>query len=224
MIRHISIILALALLSSCTYKPKDKLLADFKNNDSKIVNTFYKIDNDTIFFERLLSSKSELILQSGKVFRGEHYHTNQVINSSRRLAYTYTTVDSLTTYFISQGLSAKAADSQSVLFVQIVPDTAMDNIDVFKFLNLRYQIEDKIDKSLRNEMLGEWVAGDLGVGANMLFHVNDWDKATELVLEILKEEELIDHVLVTKRIMISEEEWDYEIIYPVEYQGIFNSM
>ena len=212
-------------MASCTYKPKDKLLSDFKNNDSRIVNTFYKIDHDTIFFERLLSNNSELILQSGKVFRDKNYHTSQALNSTKRLTLTNAIVDSLTAHFTSQGLSTQiGGESQRVLFVQIVPDTVMGTIDVFRFLNLRHQVEDEIDKSLRNKMLGEWVAGDLGAGANMLFHVNDWNRATELVLEILKEEELIDHVLVTKMIMISEEEWNYEIIYPVEYQGIFNSM
>ena len=72
--------------------------------------------------------------------------------------------------------------------------------------------------------MGEWFAGDMGAGANMLFFITDWDKANEAVMEILREENLLDHVLITKRIGISEDDWKYEVVYPLEYEGVFNQM
>ena len=104
-----------------------------------------------------------------------------------------------------------------------LPST-MDNLDVLGFLNLRQKIEDQIDEQLQTKNLGEWFAGDLGAGANMLFFIDDWEKSMRTVIEILREENLLDHVLIAKRIMTSAEDWSYEIVYPIEYEGAFNQM
>jgi putative transposase len=69
-----------------------------------------------------------------------------------------------------------------------------------------------------------YIQPDMGAGANMLFSVSDWAGAEATALEILQEERLLDHVRIAKRINISEDDWRYEVTYPVSYQGIFNSM
>jgi hypothetical protein len=110
------------------------------------------------------------------------------------------------------------------MFVQIVPDSAMNNVDNWSFLNLRQEIEGKIDERLESKNLGEWFAGDMGASGNMLFFVADWNKSMETVMEILKEEALLDHVLIAKRLMMTNEDWCYEVVYPTGYQGVFNQM
>ena len=97
-------------------------------------------------------------------------------------------------------------------------------LDALGFLNLRQKIEGQIDEKLQINNLGEWFAGDLGAGANMLFFIDDWDKSMGTVIEVLRKENLLDHVLIAKRIMTSAEDWSYEIVYPIEYEGVFNQM
>jgi hypothetical protein len=58
----------------------------------------------------------------------------------------------------------------------------------------------------------------------MLFFVDDWNKSLKVAIEVLRTEDLLEHVLIAKRVMITKEDWSYEIIFPVEYQGVFNQM
>ena len=133
-------------------------------------------------------------------------------------------MDSLSVLFQKEGWATKLGKERDVMFIQIVPDSTMSNLESFGFVDLRQSVEDKIDDALKRGNLGEWFAGDMGAGGNMLFFVDDWDSANELVLEVLNEEGLLEHVLIAKRIMIGEGDWNYEIVYPVEFEGIFNSM
>jgi hypothetical protein len=221
--KHKLIFLAFVILG-CTYKPKEKRLTQFENNDKKIIKTLYKIDKDTIHFKRIIANSTEGILQTGKVYHNKSYLTEQVITQTARFDFDNKTIDSLIDYHARQEFVMKSGADQEVMFVQIVPDSAMSNLDGLRFLNLRQKIEDKIDEVLKSKNLGKWFAGDMGVGANMLFFTNDWAKATEITLEILKQEDLIDHVLIAKRIVITKDDWNYEIIYPIEFTGVFNEL
>ena len=113
---------------------------------------------------------------------------------------------------------------KDVMFIQIIPDSTMGTFDQLRFLNFRQEIEGQIDEALHRKNLGEWFTGDIGAGANMLFFITDWDKANETVMKILEQENLLDHVLIAKRIGTSEADWNYEVVYPLEYEGIFNQM
>jgi hypothetical protein len=130
-------------------------------------------------------------------------------------------IDSLTNRFLNDGFVSKITAERDVMFIQIAPDSTMGNIDALRFLNLRQVIEDIIDERLQSKNYGEWFAGDMGAGGNMLFFINDWEKANEIVMEVLQEEDLIDHVLIAKRIFTSNDDWNYEIVYPLEYEGVF---
>jgi hypothetical protein len=218
------IILVFAILVGCTYKPKEKRLTQFQDNDKKIIKTLYKIGKDTILFKRIIGNDAEMILQTGKLYHNQSYLTEQFIVQVNQFANDEKIIDSLTSYYTQQGLIMKSDADQEVMFVQIIPDSTMSNLDQLRFLNLRQEIEDKIDEALKVRSLGKWFAGDMGVGANMLFFINDWEKASETTLKILKQENLIDHVLIAKRIVITKDDWNYEIIYPIEFSGVFNEM
>jgi hypothetical protein len=141
-----------------------------------------------------------------------------------RFNYDLKIVDSLTNVFLNEGHKLKLGEERDVMFIQIIPDSTMGNMESLGFLNLRQDIEGRIDERLKSKNLGEWFAGDMGAGGNMLFFIDDWDNASETVTEILREENLIDHVLIAKRINTKTDDWNYEIVYPLEYEGIFNQM
>lgn len=182
------------------------------------------MNKDTIEFRRILTKDSQLIVQSGQVFLGEYALTHQRFSNVKWFRNEKTILDSLEASFNNEGLVTKLTIDKDVMFIQIIPDSTMGTFEVLRFLNFRQKIEEQIDEALQSKNLGEWFAGDMGAGANMLFFITDWDKANEAVMEILKQESLLDHVLVTKRIGTSEEDWNYEVVYPLEYEGIFNQM
>ncbi|MFD1001211.1 hypothetical protein ACFQ21_17920 [Ohtaekwangia kribbensis] len=216
-------LLLLGLLTDCTYRPKEKRLTKFKNEHSQILESFYKKTNDTIEFKRILTDGATSKIQSGYIFLDDNTLTHQKFSSVQQLTNA-NIFDSLKTQFKADGFAEKLFDDRDVMFVQIVPDSAMDEEDASGFINLRHNIEEEIDARLKTNNLGEWFAGDMGAGANMLFFVDDWTPAMEIVMEVLREENLLDHVLITKRIATAKNEWNYEIVYPTEYEGIFNEI
>jgi hypothetical protein len=182
------------------------------------------MNKDTIEFRRILTNDSGLILQTGQVFLGEYALTHQRFKGVKELKNEKATLDSLEVSFVNQEFATKMTTEKDVMFIQIIPDSTMGTVDQLRFLNFRQEIEQQIDEALQSKNLGEWFAGDMGAGANMLFFITDWAKANETVMEILEQENLLDHVLITKRIGTSEADWNYEVVYPLEYEGIFNQM
>jgi hypothetical protein len=223
--KYLMALFVLMILFGCTYRPKEKRLSQFKMNDGLIIESFYKADSDTIDFKRLILNDKRLTLQEGQVFMGDGALTHQRFLNVMDVPNEEKTVDSLTASWMNEGFRKKLIeDEKDVMFIQIVPDSAMGNIDALRFLNLRQEVEQKIDEELQRKNLGEWFAGDLGAGANMLFFIENWDKASETVFDVLRKEDLIDHVLIAKRIMTAKDDWNYEIVYPQAYEGTFNQM
>ena len=86
-------------------------------------------------------------------------------------------------------------------------------------LDARHKMEEKIHEKLESIGLGEWIADDLGPGgANMLSKVTEWEKSIQLILDILNQENLLYKGLLVKRWITSEDDWNYEIIYPIDYE------
>ena len=109
-----------------------------------------------------------------------------------------------------------------VLFVQIQPTGFKDEMQL---LDKRQEIEDKLSKALENKKLGEWFAGDLGPGGgNMLYIVTDIDKSLQVVREVLQQNNLDKNVLIGRRVLVDNDDWFYEVIYPTKYSGEFNTM
>jgi len=109
-----------------------------------------------------------------------------------------------------------------VLFVQIRPTGFKDEMEL---LDKRQEIEDKLSKALENKKLGEWFAGDLGPGGgNMLYTVTDIDKSLQIILDVLQRNKLDKNVLIGRRVLVEKDDWFYEVIYPIEYSGDFNTM
>lgn len=221
---YLLIFLGVIIVTGCTYRPKEKRLTKFENNEGRILKSFYKNEDDTIKFQRILSNGTDLILQTGQLFIGEYALTHQRLKNVERFNFDLKIIDSLTNIFINEGHKLKLGEERDVMFIQIIPDSTMGNMESLGFLNLRQDIEGRIDVRLRSKNLGEWFAGDMGAGGNMLFFIDEWDKSFEIVKQLLQEENLIEHVLIAKRINTKIDDWNYEIVYPLEYEGVFNQM
>jgi hypothetical protein len=223
--KHLVSIFILVILFGCTYKPKEKRLSQFRLNDGLITGSFYRADSDTVSFKRLIVSDVRLILQEGEVFMGPGALTHQRFRHVSDVPNEVRAIDSLKAAWMKEGYGEKlVAGEKEVMFIQIVPDEGLSNIDALRFLNLRHEIEEKIDVEMESANLGDWFAGDLGAGANMLFYIENWDRALETVFDVLKKVNLIDHVLIAKRIMTAKDDWNYEVVYPQAFEGIFNYM
>lgn len=108
------------------------------------------------------------------------------------------------------------------LFVQIQPSAFKDEMAAF---DKRQQIEQLIDNELKSKNFGEWIAGDLGTGgANMLFEVQDIDKAKAVIQTILSKNGLDKATIIGRRVNIAADDWFYEVIYPLDYNGEFLTM
>lgn len=74
---RIIVILGLAFLIACTYRPKEKRLAKDMGHGSQIIESFYRRTNDTIDFKRIPSNATELKIQSGQIFFYNYALTSQ---------------------------------------------------------------------------------------------------------------------------------------------------
>jgi hypothetical protein len=108
------------------------------------------------------------------------------------------------------------------LFVQIAPSAFKDEPQA---LNIRQDIESKIEAALKAKGLGEWTAGDLDPGgANMLFEVSNIDEAISVILEVLSKAEFDKKTTIGRRINTEAEDWFYEVVYPNNFNGVFLTM
>lgn len=109
-----------------------------------------------------------------------------------------------------------------VLFVQMQYTHFKDQMVA---LNKRQEIEQHINEKLQSQALGQWIAGDIGPGgANMIFEVQDIEGAKAIILSILTREGLNKAALIGRRVNTSAEDWFYEVVYPLDYNGEFLTM
>src|SRR6478735_7267423 len=108
------IIVILGLLTSCNYRPKEKRLAKFQNDDGEILESFYKKTTDTIEFRRIVSDRSIFKLQSGKIFLGDYALTHQSLTVDGQWGNSDGVLDSLRIQFKSDGFAEKILDERDV--------------------------------------------------------------------------------------------------------------
>jgi hypothetical protein len=110
----------------------------------------------------------------------------------------------------------------NILFVQMQITGFKNEMEL---LDKRQEIEVKLTSKLESKKLGEWSASDLGPGgSNMLFSVTNVENALDTIIQLLKQNNLDKNVLIGRRILINNDEWFYEVIYPTKYSGDFNTM
>lgn len=124
--------------------------------------------------------------------------------------------------FIDHGYHWLPFKETPLLFVQIGGAAFKDDMAE---LNMRQTIEPKIIDTLESKGLGKWDAGDFGAGGiNMLFEVNDVERAIPLIHQVLSNYKLDSHTVIGRRIYTSADDWFYEVLYPIGFTGDFLTM
>ncbi|WP_157491440.1 hypothetical protein [Flammeovirga sp. SJP92] len=213
-------IFLITVIIGCSYKPNEKRLLNFQNHNAEILTSLYRIDTDTLQIARIISNDGKQLLKLGKIWMGDYAITHQEFISTTEIK----NKDSIQKAYKRDGYTHQLMNERDVMFIQIVPDSGMSEIEAFGFLNFRQEMEDKIDLALKQKHQGEWFAGDMGAGGNMLFFIDNWEQAIKTVKNELANEDLLDHVLITKRLNTAPDDWTYEVVFPVEYEGVFNQM
>lgn len=210
----------IAVIIGCNYKSNEKRLLNFQNHNSEILTSLYRIDLDTVQLVRVINNNGNLLLKLGKIWMGDFGLIHQEFISTSEI----NDIDSIQKIYEREGYVNQLSKERDVMFIQIVPDSSMNTLEALGFLNFRQEIEGKIDLALQRNNLGEWFAGDMGAGGNMLYFIDNWEQAIKTVKNVLANEDLLDHVLITKRLSTAPDDWAYEIVFPVEYEGVFNQM
>lgn len=174
---------------------------------------------ERISFGRITKNNGKIELTEGDISFDENLNTVQTIQKNTPIKESE--MDSIIQDYKERGFRSNFDEIGKVVFVQVQPK---DDTDM-EVLYLRHELEDQINKKLTSAGLGEWIAGDLGPGgANMLFEVKDWNNSIYLILDILNTRQLLDKCVISKRLYTSEQDWNYEIIFPIDFHGIFNQM
>ena len=181
--------------------------------------TLYKQQQDNLEYMRIVEGPAGLRKISGIISRDRGHQTIQSITQAEHLGEH--TPEETVKAWAAEGFESKFVDKADVLFVQL----QLSGKDTMELLELRHQTEVEIDRRLSANGMGRFIAGDLGPGgANMLFETDDWATAFQLIIERLNEAGLASNCLIAKRIYTSEDNWAYDLVYPVAYEGVFNEM
>lgn len=214
----LSLIFSLYACAQNTGNKKQQAGRGNKNNAPKEIWTIYDRQDTLVHVKRLMNTDSGLTLFTYDINSADPIATRQVSVNSKKLSGD------------SEAASAKAQSTNyqwipykpaTVLFIQVEPSGFKDEMEA---LNRRHEIEDKIDEALKAKGFGEWIAGDLGPGGlNMLYAVPDIDQATPVMLDILAKNRLDKKAIIARQLDVAKDDWFYEIIYPLNFTGVFLS-
>ncbi len=181
--------------------------------------TLYKQQQDNIEYMRIVEDQTGLRKISGALSQDSNYNTVQSIAQIEEIEEPE--LEGALQALKAKGFEEQLEHKKDVLFVQL----QLSGKDTMELLELRHQTEVEIDRRLSANGMGRFIAGDLGPGgANMLFETDDWATAFQLIMERLNEAGLASDCLVAKRVYTADEDWSYDVVYPVAYAGVFDDM
>lgn len=207
-------------LFSCGQNSNDK-----KTNTTKTMYlseekwTIYKLEDTIVHIKRFLSCDTGLTLL--------YYEIN--ISEPEAAKQTLINTESLADEQAANRIKLESADfnwtpykEMPTLFVQIEGSVFKDE---YEAILRRQGLEKSIETALQTNKLGQWTGGDVGPGgANMLFEVNNIDKAISTIIDVLKKSGLDKKTIIGRRINTDAEDWFYEVIYPTNFNGDFITM
>ena len=108
------------------------------------------------------------------------------------------------------------------LFVQINGSAFTYDLEPW---DKREAILDQIEKSLQKSGNAEWIGCDVGPGGlNLIFELENISGAIPKILDILSKYGYDKKTIIGRRINTTEDDWFYEVIYPLDYNGVFLTM
>jgi hypothetical protein len=181
--------------------------------------TIYSKEDTIIHVKRLLSSNSILTLLSYDINTSTPEAAKQIFINSKTLAN-----NDEVSFIKLQNLNFNWTPLKDTptLFVQI--DWSAFKYDLEPW-DKREAILDNIEKDLQVQGHGEWIGCDVGNGGlNMLFEVEEIEKAIPIILEVVSEAGFAEKTTIGRRINTVKDDWFYEVIYPLNYSGVFLTM
>ena len=183
-----------------------------------IQKSFIKKEHNRILTCKI-EGDNEVVIQTGEV--GEYVKSVKLNfeNDTLRNNYINQKVNELS----EQGYQKVKFDDSVVLFVQIHPPKNKTNnlLDVFD----KYEeLQEIFDKPIYERHIGYFATSDLGAGVNLLYNIWDEKKGVDVIMEVINSNQLAEQTIIAKRIYKTEQDWDYQIIYPKNFNGIFNSL
>ncbi|MDR6240080.1 hypothetical protein [Aureibacter tunicatorum] len=206
----------LILLMACNDADKAYYL---KPVDLAYLETVYRNDFDTVNYVRFFENEEGIHKLSGVIRFTEDFLSLQSVSSRRLIAKD--SLSSTIDLHLNNGYRKEFDNEEKVMFIQLqISTNSLESAYEF-----REQIGERLVGFIEYQNLGSWMAEDFGAGGlNCLFVVNDWDKAQRDIIRFLNGEKLLDKVLIAKRLYVSDENWQYEVVYPANFSGAFNSM
>jgi hypothetical protein len=186
---------------------------------------YYEQAGDTLHVARLLETSQRIELHRATLIEGHAL-------AQRAVPVLRVPVDSVAV--VRRRLAAHyhwqpyASPDPALLFVQVDPAAEHQKETAFSLIavmNERGTLEDAIGEELEQRNLGHWAAGDLGPGGmNMLYEVSSSAAALPVVVRRLEEHQAQGRARIARRLMTAADDWRYEVVYPVDYTGEFNSL
>jgi hypothetical protein len=81
----------------------------------------------------------------------------------------------------------------------------------------------ELDRVLADANEGEVDGGDYGSGTfNVFVFPRTLNRSLAAIKRYLRGRELLDRCVIAKRLWKSDDDWDYEVVWPKDYQGKFS--
>ncbi|VAX28780.1 hypothetical protein MNBD_IGNAVI01-2922 [hydrothermal vent metagenome] len=179
-----------------------------------ILSSGYKIvETEKIEFNRIVKYLDKFYHIEGSVSFDDEGNTLQTISEKKEISED--DIKSISANMKNEDFKSTLFNDQQVVLVHFVS----------KDLNsLRTEISHKIKEELvKNDL---WESSDISMfdgTVNLEFEVKDWNKALSLIYKFLIEEKIIEKCLIGKRVYFEEEDYNYEVVYPIDYEGSFYS-
>jgi len=217
---HYLAIIAIVLLGCEANKSETNTNITASVNSNKLkflhleyIKTYYKKEDSKLQFVRIIRDSTVFCKVTG-FLSNDNFHIVQRITDQDTIKAS--SLESIDKAIKENGFKDYISNNDEVLFVQL----RIKSKDFLDVLDLRHDLEEKIDDALIEHNHSGWFAGD---NWNMLFEVNDFAEGFKIILDVLQSSNLNNEFVIARRLHTAEDDWTYEIVYPINYEGKFYS-
>ncbi len=183
-----------------------------------IISSFYRNNNsEKIEFSRFIKHSDCYQYIAGIILYQEELI--QAIKENEFISFDK--IDEIKNQLIKKGFRNSFDDSKKVMWLQI----NVKNLDDYQSYEIKDFVEKQLEEALIKNGKGKWLEKTMGdthpKNIDLLININNWDEAYSLAIDIIKNKKLTESCLIAKRLTIDEEGWSYEIVFPLDYDGIF---
>lgn len=184
----------------------------------KYLHTSYKVEKDSVHFVRLVKVGSNYKSINGHIVPVSKYKSNQKTTLIKSIDESE--ISTLKESLLDRGYDKLFDNEVDSLTIQLwVP-----NVDPLGLVDLRAWVEESLGELLLEHGIKSSVAGHSGMEeATIILGLSEkWDKAFPLIFEWFYKNKILHCSLIARYLCEIKEGRVDEIIYPENYEGIFN--